>query len=148
MHQERDLPEEKSKFCKEPVDETYLGAFVMNIILPIAVYLLWAMIYYCILFIIRKKKLKEQQYYTLFTHFKFHIKWSAKILKKAGRKWAPFVFICYHFAFFLISHVFALIAWKSMWAHTGFMFCWLFIMTWNGANYYVKFFKYTQKLTT
>ena len=110
--------------------------------------MVWAVLYYIFNFIIKEKKIREQNYQNLFFVFKTRFKWSAKILKNAGPKWAPLVFQCYHFGFFAVSHIISLMAYYSKWAHTGFMFFWLFIMTWNGANFYVKYFKYTQKLTT
>lgn len=121
--------------------------FMLNIALPYAWYFVWAFLYYLVNFQFKAKKIHEQQYSTLYGYFQ-KIKWSGKILKKAGPKCAPFVFMTYHCGFFTVSHCIALIAFYSKWMHTIIMFLWLFICVWNGSAYYVKFFQYTQKLST
>lgn len=147
MEAEKDLPPEQSRFCKHPKDETWAKAFLMNIVLPYAWYLVWALGYYLINFVIKRKQIREKEYGTLYRYFQ-KIQWSSKILKKAGPRLAPLVFMLYHCAFFSISHIFALCAYYSKIAHTFLMFFWLFICVWNGSAYYVKFFQYTQKLST
>lgn len=147
MEAEKDLPPELSKFVKHPKDETYWQAFKMNVILPYAWYLVWAILYYIFNFVIKRKKIRKEGYSTLYKKFQNNIKWSSKILKKAGPKWSPLVFMLYHCGFFTVSHIIALMAYYSKFLHTFFMFLWLFFCVWNGSSYYVKYFEYTKKLS-
>lgn len=115
--------------------------------MPYVGYFIWAFLYYIVNFVVKEKKIRDREYKTLYGYF-YNIKWSNKILKRAGPKIAPFVFMAYHCGFFTVSHCIALACFYSEYAHTFFLFFWLFICVWNGSAYYVKFFQYTQKLST
>jgi hypothetical protein len=69
MEAEKDLPPEQSRFCKHPKDETWAKAFLMNIVLPYAWYLVWALGYYLINFVIKRKQIREKEYGTLYRYF-------------------------------------------------------------------------------
>ena len=56
--------------------------------------------------------------------------------------------MCFHFMFFIISTLFAIVAYYSFEAHTFLMVFWLTISIWNGANFYMEYFarKYDESL--
>lgn len=131
---------------KHPKDDTWGQAFFYNMVLPFAWYLVWAFFYYLFNFVFKRRKIREQNYATLYKKF-WGIQWSKKILANAGPKFAPLVFMLFHCAFFTVSHMIALLCYYSKFLHTFFMFLWLFFCVWNGSSFYVKYFEYTKKLS-
>ena len=117
----------------------------MNFLYPYLAYLFWAVLYYIFNFELKAKKIKEEQYRTLYVKFS-EIGWSKNLMTKIGPKWSPFVFMCFHCTFFSFGHVLAICSFYSMWCHTILMIIWLSFMVWNGAGYYAKNFSYDYKL--
>ena len=74
--------------------------------------------------------------------------WAAKILKPYGPRFAPVIFMSIHVMFFIVSCVFAIIAYNSYYIHTLMMFSWFTVSVWNGANFYMEYFsrKYESNL--
>ena len=147
MLTEKHLPEEERYFLLHPENESFFSkeALLMNFVYPYAFYLLWAIIYSLINFTICAKKIRERRYDTLYRYFET-IGWSKKIMARAG-KFAPIVFMAFHFAFFSIGHFIAIISFYSLWMHQILMMVWVLSCIYNGSCYYVRFFEYTKKLS-
>jgi len=109
MPHELTIPEDQRWFTPLPKDEPFFSrqALIKNIACPIAAYLAWAVIYYILVFCVCSRKIKNKGYVTLFQCFG-EFEWCDKIFKKVGPRWSPFVFLGYHFMFFLVTLVFAL----------------------------------------
>lgn len=69
-------------------------------------------------------------------------------MQKWGPRFAPFVFMSFHIGFFLVSTIFAMIAYLNFYAHTLLMALWTTASLWNGANFYMEYFskKYESNL--
>lgn len=117
------------------------------VLIPFGFYLLWATLYYLFMFVIKEKKIREQQYRTLYVKFSEY-EWSGSLMRKVGPTWSPFFFMCFHAAFFTIGHLLAIASYYSFAVHTVSMCVWLASMNWNGACYYVKNIPYTAPLDT
>jgi hypothetical protein len=63
-----------------------------------------------------------------------------KLLNVFGVNQAPIVFMCIHVFFFLVSSVFAIIAYHNFYIHTFLMHLWILLSIWNGANFYMEYF--------
>lgn len=139
---EKTLPDSERRFARHPTNESFRDAFIKNFVVPYALYFIWAACYYTVNFIISAKKIREQQYLTLYTWFS-EMKWAGPYLRMFGRKWAGLIFMTYHLIFFSICHIFAVISFYYETAHTCLTLLWLNVCIWNGSVYYVRYLKYT-----
>lgn len=74
--------------------------------------------------------------------------WGAKILSRFGMRWAPVFFMSLHVGFFIVSSLFAVLAYHSFLLHTLLLLMWVTVSIWNGANFYMEYFsrKYESSL--
>jgi hypothetical protein len=58
------------------------------------------------------------------------------------------VFMSFHIFFFIVSSIFAMVAYTSFYIHTFLMILWTTMSIWNGANFYMEYFsrKYESNL--
>ena len=108
-------------------------------VIPLGLYLLWAGLYSLKVFVISSKRIKERNYETMYVYY-MNQAWAAKILSRFGQRWAPAFFMSLHITFFLISSIFALLAYSSFYLHTALLLCWVTLSIWNGANFYMEYF--------
>ena len=148
MHYQKGLPEDQRYFLEHPVDEEFWAKETLfkNFVVPYTYYFVWVFFYYMFNFIIKEKKIREREYFTLFVFYRTK-SWAKGLLQQAGPKFAPAVFMLIHFTYFSICHWLALFTFYHELAQSFFVTLWLFICVWNGASYYVKFFEYN-KLTS
>jgi len=66
--------------------------------------------------------------------------WAANILSRFGLRYAPVVFMSFHITFFIISSVFAILAYSSFYVHSFLLLMWTTLSIWNGANFYMEYF--------
>lgn len=144
MEQEKSLPESERRFVTHPENETLREAFIKNFVVPYIFYFFWATCYFIFNFVIKAKKIRDQEYLTLYTYFS-GMKWPGMMLRKCGRRRAPFMFMGYHILFVSCTHLLAVISFYSEIAHTCLTLTWLNVCIWNGSCYYVRFFKYSSK---
>lgn len=111
-------------------------------------YLLWALLYSLKIFLVSSKRIKERNYETMYIYY-MNQPWAAKILSTFGLKFAPHVFMSLHITFFIVSSVFALLAYSSFYLHSLLMLMWIALSIWNGANFYMEYFskKYESSLS-
>jgi len=116
-------------------------------VIPLLLYLLWAGLYSLKVFVISSKKIKERNYETMYVYY-MDQPWAAAILSRFGLRLAPLVFMSLHVTFFVISSIFALLAYQSFYLHTFLLMMWVTLSIWNGANFYMEYFsrKYEQSL--
>ena len=116
-------------------------------VIPLLLYLLWAGLYSLKVFVISSKKIKEKNYETMYVYY-MDQPWAASILSRFGLRFAPLVFMSLHVSFFVISSIFALLAYQSFYLHTFLLLMWVTLSIWNGANFYMEYFsrKYEQSL--
>ena len=116
------------------------GRYITRIFfIPLALYLTWAGLYSLKVFVISSKRIKERNYETMYVYY-MNQAWAAKILSKFGLRYAPLVFMSLHVTFFVISSVFAILAYSSFYIHTLLLLSWVTLSIWNGANFYMEYF--------
>jgi len=71
---------------------------------PTKYYLLWAAIYFLIIFVFRARHIVDGKLDNLYRYFKSS-GWTGDVLRKAGKRGAPLVFMLFHFVFYLIGHL-------------------------------------------
>jgi hypothetical protein len=120
-------------------NECFSSKILSLFVVPLALYLLWAGLYYLKVFVISSRKIKERNYETMFVYY-MNQPWAAKILSKFGMKLAPLFFMSLHVSFFVMSAGFAFLAYHSFLAHTCLMLTWIGLSIWNGANFYMEYF--------
>lgn len=106
---------------------------------PLAMYLLWAFIYYMKIFVISSKKINDRNYETMFVYYNRNPYWR-KMFEMFGPRMAPVVFMCIHIGFFIFSSIFAIIGYLNFYVNTILMICWTVLSIWNGANFYMEWF--------
>lgn len=113
--------------------------FIRLFCIPLALYLLWVFLYSLKVFVISSKRIQERNYETMYIYY-MNQAWAAKILSSFGMKFAPLVFMSLHVTFFIISSVFAALAYSSFALHTCLLLTWIALSIWNGANFYMEYF--------
>ena len=108
-------------------------------LVPLLLYIFWATLYYFKVFVFSSKKIQERNYETMFVYY-LRKPGMNRLLSVFGVKFAPFVFMCCHVFFFLVSSVFAMMAYHSYYIHTFLMNMWILLSIWNGANFYMEYF--------
>ena len=150
MEYEATLPEDKRVFLQHDTSEPFFSSkqLYLNFVLPYIFYFIWAILYYIFNFIVKEKRIREREYFTLYTYYQT-VQWTKTFITKNGLEKipSPLMFMIFHFIYFSISHIFALLAYYFSLIHTILTFTWLLISIWNGSCYYVKFFEYTKKLS-
>ena len=136
------LPLDQRQFLTLDEDEITNGfwRYLTRIFfIPLALYLTWAGLYSLKVFIISSKRIKERNYETMYVYY-MNQAWAAKILSKFGLRYAPLVFMSLHVTFFVISSVFAILAYSSFYIHSLLLLSWVTLSIWNGANFYMEYF--------
>ncbi len=116
-------------------------------LIPFALYLMWAALYYLKVFVISSSKIKEKNYETMYVYYE-NQNWAKKILHTFGSRYAQLVFMSFHVAFFIVSSIFAIVAYTNFYVHTFLTLMWITMSIWNGANFYMEYFskKYESNL--
>lgn len=133
------LNESERRFGQISHTETWNEFLYLNVYYPIGFYLIWVTVYGLVNFVIAAERIKRRNYDSTYIYFsrKPAIK---KLLDKAGPFLAPIFFLGGHFAFFFISHIFAIIQFHFFWLNTLIMCTWLILSFWNGACFYMEYF--------
>jgi hypothetical protein len=105
----------------------------------IGAYLSWATIYYLIMFVIAKKRIKNRGYGTLKSYYEEGEK-GKKIMNKYGEQYSQFVYLGLHFVVSLFTMTVSLIAYFSFPAHCVLVLALSSSCFWNGATYYMDHF--------
>ena len=107
--------------------------------IPLSLYLLWAFLYSLKVFVISSKRIQDRNYETMYIYY-MNQAWAAKIVSTFGLRYAPLVFMSLHVMFFIISSIFAILAYTWFFMHTFLMLMWITMSIWNGANFYMEYF--------
>lgn len=136
---EQSLSEEQRYFITLKENESFYDLFITMFIYPLLFYLLWVLLYSIKVFVISSKKIQERQYETMYVYYK-RKPGIQKILGLLGPKFAPVIFMSGHIALFLVSAIVAIAAYLSYTMNTIFLFFWITLSIWNGANFYMEYF--------
>jgi hypothetical protein len=102
---------------------------------PYLAYLFWATCYYQFNFVWRAKKIRQQQYGTLYMQYA-KISWSKALMEKFGPDWSPLIFMAAHCSFFSVGHTLAVLSYYNSYIATMLMFGYVGTMIWNGSSHY------------
>lgn len=128
-------------FSLEFLKDYYTGA--------IGFYLVWAVVYYIIMFVIAKRRIKERGYGNLKIYYESSNPKVKKTLNKYGEKYSGIMYLLYHFSISMFSSTLALASYFSFYVHCLLMIGLVSTCFWNGATYYMDHFskKYEVNLT-
>jgi len=114
---------------------------------PTKYYLLWASIYFLIIFVIRAKHIVEKNYDNLYRYFKSS-GWTREQLNKFGKVGAPIAFMLFHFLFYLTGHILGMLCYHHQYFNYLMAFIWISVAFKNGAGFYMDYFskKYEDQL--
>jgi hypothetical protein len=117
------------------------------VVMPIAAYLLWAVNYATINFIVAKSTIAKNRYENCYIYFteKPAIK---SYFSKKGMKLSPVIFLIAHFMLFFVGHLMAMLCYEFYWFNTVVVIVFFNVGVWNGAVYYMEYFcrKYEKQL--
>jgi hypothetical protein len=147
MKYEAGLPEEQRKFAQIRTDITSEEYWDMMVWTPYKLYFIWMSVYALINFVICKRKIKTQNYLTLYTMMK---EWKSfgVLIKMFGKRFSPLIFIVTHFLFFSIMHLFAIVCFHYEYVNKVYVIIVLLVAFKNGADFYMDYFarKYEQSI--
>lgn len=139
MPMESNLPEEKRYFLTLDPNEGGLSFFNRIFLIPLGLYLVWACLYFIKMFILSLDKIKARGYECLYMYY-MNQEYGARFLNRFGTRWATVFFMSLHVLFFLVTSIFAMLAYHSFYLHTLLLFTWLTACVWYGANFYMEYF--------
>ena len=113
--------------------------FLTLFVIPFVLYLVWALFYWLVVFVMRSQRIKDRNYETMYIYYMNQPKCAA-MFSKFGPRFAPVVFMNFHVLFFVVTSVVALLAYSSFYVHTCMMLVWITMSVWNGANFYMEYF--------
>lgn len=121
-----------------------------HVLVPMSLYLLWAVLYYLQIFVFSAKKIQQRGYQTLFKyvttqkHGTFH-----SISKRVPPRWQPTVYLFLHLCFCLCTLFIAVPCWQYYTAHTALLVLVATASIWTGASYYFEVFalRYHESIT-
>lgn len=120
-------------------NQTWTDWYFEMFVYPIALYMVWAIIYYLINFVIAEEAIRTKNYDTTYMYFS-RKSWVKDLFNKFGDGMAPIVFISCHFGFFLCTLIVAIICYYLKYLNL-FIVCGLYLVSfWNGAGYYMSYF--------
>mmetsp|Transcript_16077 Transcript_16077/g.17860 ORF Transcript_16077/g.17860 Transcript_16077/m.17860 type:complete len:141 (-) Transcript_16077:177-599(-) len=86
------------------------------------IYFSWAAIYFLIIFIVKRKKIKERNYDTLFKYLSSTDPVSRKLYYSMGKKYAALMFMATHIVTFLILTFISFLCYFSFWLNIALVF--------------------------
>ena len=85
------------------------GDYVLTMIWnPVKLYLYWFVIYAFFNFVIAAESVKKNNYDSTYKYFK-RKSWVRNLIDKIGPKLGPLIFLAFHFTYFLITLLYAII---------------------------------------
>lgn len=118
------------------------AGFVDLVLLPIPVYVSWALAYYLKIFVVSAERIRERGYATLFTYVSNTEKKGvyAAIARRVHPDLRPPVYLLLHLCFCCFTMSVSILAWRSFVAHTLLIAAICCTSMWHGATYYFEFF--------
>lgn len=116
---------------------TWLKEYYLS---AVSIYLIWAISYYLMVFVLLKQRIKQRNYDTLVA---FHItKETAvgKFLKSYGPAYEGVIYIVSHFLIIQIIFLFTIICYFSFYASLLVVMLTSSVSFWNGATFYMDYF--------
>ncbi|KAI8475416.1 MAG: hypothetical protein J3K34DRAFT_63001 [Monoraphidium minutum] len=112
------------------------------VLLPIPIYVLWAVAYYLKIFVISAERIRLRGYATLFTYVANTEKKGvyAAIARCVTPALRPPVYLLLHLLFCCVTMSVSIAAWRSFAAHTLLVGAICVTACWHGACYYFEFF--------
>lgn len=104
------------------------------------IYIVWAVIYFLTIFVVRREKIKEKNYDTLFKYLASTDPGARKLWYSKGRKYAAVMFMLTHFVIFCGLTIISFFCYFSMWFNLFMVFNVLIFGTWRGAGFYMDYF--------
>jgi hypothetical protein len=106
----------------------------------IPIYLIWAVLYYVIVFILLKKRIKERNYDTLVA---YHITRNTAVGKwvlKLGPGYAGLIYVASHFTAITVIFTVTIICYFSYYFNLMVIVLTSSVSFWNGATFYMDYF--------
>lgn len=146
MEYEKDLPESERRFLSYDKNKAFN---VWNfIVIPIFMYVCWMILYFTINFVISAKKIKDKNYETMYNYYE-RKPWAKKLFDRKGCIRGPLLFLSFHFFFFCLCHIYAIMCFMNIYICTISLCFWLTWSIWNSSCFYMDYFskKYEASLT-
>ncbi|CAI2370863.1 unnamed protein product [Moneuplotes crassus] len=122
----------KDEFGWEFIKDYYKSA--------ITVYLVWAVLYYLLVYVILKNRITERNYTTLAN---YHINKNSsvgKFIMKLGPNYQGLMYVGSHFLSVMVIFTVTLASYFNMWVNIVIMFLASSVSIWNGATFYMEYF--------
>ncbi|CAI2367403.1 unnamed protein product [Moneuplotes crassus] len=103
-------------------------------------YIIWAVVYFLILFVVKRRRIKERNYDTLFIYLSNNDKGARKLWYSKGKKFAPFFYMLTHMVIFLSLTCLSFLCFFSMYLNIFMIALTLFSSAWRGATFYMDYF--------
>lgn len=121
-------------------DEFSFEFFIFFFKCTFSIYFTWAVIYYVIIFIVRRKKIKERNYDTLFKYLASTDKGARKLWYSRGKKYAGVMFMLTHIGIQLGLTCLAFLCYFSIYLNILVVCTTLTFNTWRRAGFYMDYF--------
>jgi len=149
--EEASLPQDQRRFPTLSIGLSWDEYLKLNLYNPLLFYVIWLVFYAFVNFYLAEKKIKKNNYNTLYLYFTTQPFWKKVIEKNRkcfGFASGPITFLIGHFVFFIVSHILAMAEFEYYEFNVFLMSVYIGLSIWNGANYYMEYFakKYEAKL--
>jgi hypothetical protein len=114
----------------------YLNLMIYN---PCKFYITWFVIYGLINFVIAAESIRRMNYDSTYKYFQ-RKPWAKKLMDSFGPNIGPFIFLAFHFTYFFITLLFAILQFHCRWLNIICVLSLLYISAWNGACFYMEYF--------
>lgn len=124
------------------VDNCVASNWELIAIPAVAYFVMWTIPYSLLLFVWHEKRIKEDNYVTMFSYYEkslFPSSWHNERVKQA-------IYMLIHGSLCTTSFVWASLLWDNYWLHTGYLLLLLHISIYNGATYYFRVCMNPEKL--
>lgn len=140
-HPDVHVREHNRKAGTAAMEEWHNASLWDLVVLPMAPYLLWALLYYLKIFVMSSRRIQQRGYDTLFKYTTANPKSAISVfVKKFPTKLQPLAYMGLHISLTAATFAVCKIWWMSCRAHTAFLLCVLCISAWNGASFYFEVF--------
>lgn len=141
LHWRTQYNEERGWKLYNAKEDTFSWQFVKDYYKSaIMVYLVWAVAYYIIIYVILKNRISERNYATLATYHVNKKSSLGKFILKLGPKYQGLMYVGTHFLSVLVIFTVTMISYFNFWFNVLVMFLASSVSFWNGATFYMDYF--------
>ena len=141
LHWRTQYNEDRGWILYDAKQDTFGWTFVKDYFKSaVLVYLVWAVFYYVLVYVLLKNRIRERHYTTLATYHVDKKSSVGKYLLSLGPNFQGLMYVGTHFLCVFIIFSFTIICYFNMYVNIVIMFLSSSICFWNGATFYMDYF--------